>query len=101
MDELPQIINVLRGKISFVGPRPLPLRDCLKLTLKHEVAFARRMEVPPGITGLWQVRGRSDGGGDEMLALDVEYVKNHAMLSDIGILFQTIVVLLLKRNKAC
>lgn len=100
LDEIPQLINVLRGEMSFVGPRPLPLRDCLKLTLEDEAGFARRMEVLPGITGLWQVNGRSDIGGAEMLSLDIEYVDNYSFKNDIDIILRTIVALVFKRHGA-
>ena len=60
LDELPQIFNILRGEMSLVGPRPLQLRDCRLLAEANPIGFARRLEVLPGLTGLWQIRGRSE-----------------------------------------
>jgi exopolysaccharide biosynthesis polyprenyl glycosylphosphotransferase len=86
LDELPQLINVLRGEMSFVGPRP---------ALEHEVDrygpdMHRRLLVKPGITGLWQVNGRSDLSWDEAVELDVRYVENWSLGLDLAILLRTI-----------
>lgn len=85
LDELPQLFNVLLGQMSLVGPRP-PLR--------HEVGeyseiVMRRLLVKPGMTGLWQVSGRSDLPWDEAVRLDLSYVENWSMVSDISILWRT------------
>ncbi|MDM1911380.1 sugar transferase [Mycobacteroides abscessus] len=85
LDELPQLFNVLLGEMSLVGPRP-PLR--------HEVGeyseiVMRRLLVKPGMTGLWQVSGRSDLPWDEAVRLDLSYVENWSMMSDISILWRT------------
>ncbi|HEY9768123.1 MAG TPA: sugar transferase [Coleofasciculaceae cyanobacterium] len=88
LDELPQLINVLRGEMSLVGPRPLPLRDVAKLApyqlLRHEVL--------PGITGLWQVSGRSDTDSEEIFNLDFVYIQNWSLILDWQILLKTIQV---------
>ncbi|MGB5710603.1 MAG: sugar transferase, partial [Waterburya sp.] len=88
LDELPQLINVLRGEMSLVGPRPLPLRDVAKLSpyqlLRHEVL--------PGITGLWQVSGRSNTDSEEIFNLDFIYIQNWSLILDWQILLKTIQV---------
>ncbi len=88
LDELPQLWNVLVGEMSLVGPRP---------ALPEEVAAypapaRERLAVPPGLTGLWQVSGRADVGFDRMIALDVDYVRNHGVLRDLGLLLRTLSV---------
>ena len=94
LDELPQIFNVLLGNMSLVGPRPLPIRDS-EIFVAHDMdRFALRTRVLPGITGLWQVSGRSNLTGMQMLELDLEYVLNFSIVQDISILFRTVVVLL-------
>jgi exopolysaccharide biosynthesis polyprenyl glycosylphosphotransferase len=102
LDELPQLINVLRGDMSLVGPRPLPARDLDPDGLSHEHRFwaLQRTRVPPGITGLWQVRGRSDLGFEEMLGLDVEYVRRWSVGLDVRILLKTIPAVY-RRRGAC
>jgi lipopolysaccharide/colanic/teichoic acid biosynthesis glycosyltransferase len=86
LDELPQLINVLRGQMSLVGPRP-----CLDWEAEMFPArFAERFDVPPGLTGLWQVSGRSTMGTLEMLELDLAYVRGWSFWSDLGILLRTV-----------
>jgi len=85
VDELPQLINVVRGDMSLVGPRP---------PLPEEVAgyssdATRRLRVRPGVTGLWQVSGRSDLSWEESLRLDLRYVDNWSMALDLSILWRT------------
>jgi sugar transferase EpsL len=87
LDELPQLINVLKGDMSLVGPRPLKI-DYLKLYTPEQ---ARRHEVKPGITGLAQVKGRNTLNWDERFALDVRYVDHASLIVDLRILLQTIV----------
>ena len=88
LDELPQLFNVLRGEMSLVGPRPLPVRDVAKFSQSHFF----RQEVLPGITGLWQVSGRSDTGSDGVFNLDFDYIKNWSLTLDFKILLQTVQV---------
>jgi sugar transferase EpsL len=86
LDELPSLLNVLRGDIALVGPRPL-LVEYLDLYSPHQ---ARRHEVKPGLTGWAQVKGRNRLSWDERLAMDVWYVDNRSLWLDIRILFATI-----------
>ena len=88
LDELPQLFNVLRGEMSLVGPRPLPVRDVAKFAQSHYF----RQEVLPGITGLWQVSGRSDTDSDGVFNLDFEYIENWSLKLDFKILLQTVQV---------
>jgi exopolysaccharide biosynthesis polyprenyl glycosylphosphotransferase len=86
LDELPQFFNVLRGDMSLVGPRPgLPSE-----VEKYQNWHRRRLEVQPGLSGLWQVRGRSDLTFDEMVMLDIYYGENWSLLTDVQILMRTI-----------
>ncbi len=86
LDELPQLVNVLRGEMSLVGPRP-PLPE--EVDRYDEVAL-RRLAVKPGITGLWQVSGRSDLSWDETLALDLRYVDNWSLAGDLEVMSRTL-----------
>ncbi|HEV7829893.1 MAG TPA: sugar transferase [Pseudonocardiaceae bacterium] len=90
VDELPQLLNVLAGQMSLVGPRP-----CLDWEAEMFPAkFAERFDVPPGLTGLWQVSGRSTMGTLEMLELDLAYVRSWSFWRDLGILLRTVPALL-------
>jgi exopolysaccharide biosynthesis polyprenyl glycosylphosphotransferase len=85
LDELPQLINVLRGDMSLVGPRPaLPEEAAL-----YRAHVRRRLVVRPGLTGLWQINGRADLSWDESVRLDLRYVENWSFLLDIQILWKT------------
>ena len=86
LDELPQLINILRGEMSFIGPRPW-ITDYAKYFTSNQM---RRLEVLPGITGLAQSSGRNDISIIEKIKLDVEYVDNVSLLMDIKIIFKTI-----------
>jgi lipopolysaccharide/colanic/teichoic acid biosynthesis glycosyltransferase len=90
VDELPQLFNVLRGDMGLVGPRPLP--DWQVDAIPRE--FDERFTVRPGITGLWQVSGRSTMGTLDMLRFDVRYVRERTLIGDFAILARTIPVLL-------
>ena len=85
LDELPQILNVLKGDMSLVGPRPFPIAQLEKEDLRQ----LRRLGIRPGITGLWQIRGRSDVSFDKLLRWDIWYIKNWSFGLDLYILFQT------------
>ena len=92
VDELPQLLNVLKGQMSMVGPRPL-IMDEMKFSPSWRDA---RLRVKPGITGLWQVQGRSDAPFHDWIRYDVEYVMNQSLWMDIKILLRTIKVVLKK-----
>ena len=85
LDELPQLINVLIGQMSLVGPRPALPQE----VAEYPAAAMERLRVLPGITGAWQVAGRADLGFDEMVALDVSYVRHANLSVDLRILAQT------------
>ncbi len=87
IDELPQLWNVLRGDMSLVGPRPLPVRDVQRFT---EAALMRRFSVRPGITGLWQVSARDSMAFDDWVRLDMQYIDGWSLVLDCRILAQTI-----------
>ena len=86
LDELPQLLNVLRGEMSLVGPRPpLPAE-----VARYPLDMHRRLLVRPGLTGLWQVSGRSDLPCDEAIRLDLYYVDNWSIIGDVIILLKTV-----------
>jgi exopolysaccharide biosynthesis polyprenyl glycosylphosphotransferase len=86
IDELPQLLNVLLGDMSLVGPRPLPVSETEELTGAHR----RRLSMKPGITGLWQVSGRSDVSFQDWMRLDLQYVDSWSVSLDLAILLRTI-----------
>src|SRR5689334_1027764 len=86
LDELPQLINVLRGDMSLVGPRPVVAAE---LANHYGAAAEHYLAVRPGITGLWQVSGRSDTSYAQRVALDVRYASNPSLLEDVRILLRT------------
>lgn len=86
IDELPQLLNVLRGQMSLVGPRPLPVKEQDKIRGGQR----RRLSMKPGITGLWQVSGRNDIGFDDWMRMDLEYVDGWTPWLDVGILLRTL-----------
>jgi lipopolysaccharide/colanic/teichoic acid biosynthesis glycosyltransferase len=89
LDELPQLVNVLRGDMSLVGPRPTSFHAGT-----YSLWHTHRLEAPPGITGLWQVTGRNTMTFDERLRLDIFYIENRSFLLDLKILFQTFTTVL-------
>jgi exopolysaccharide biosynthesis polyprenyl glycosylphosphotransferase len=94
LDELPQLINVLRGEMSLVGPRPLPVRDFERLEPWHR----KRYLVLPGITGLWQVSGRSELDFDDLVHLDFLYLEHWSLALDLTILLKTIPAVVSRRG---
>lgn len=89
LDELPQFWNVLKGDMSLVGPRPA-LREEVE---KYSKRAMLRFNVKPGITGLWQVNGRSNVDFDTMIDLDLKYIANQSLWGDIAILFKTVLLI--------
>jgi exopolysaccharide biosynthesis polyprenyl glycosylphosphotransferase len=94
LDELPQLANVMRGEMSLVGPRPLPMRDFERLEDWHK----KRYLVLPGITGLWQVSGRAELDFDDLVRLDFLYLERWSILLDLSILMKTIPAVLTRRG---
>jgi exopolysaccharide biosynthesis polyprenyl glycosylphosphotransferase len=94
LDELPQLVNVVRGEMSLVGPRPLPMRDFDRLEEWHK----KRYLVLPGITGLWQVSGRSELDFDDLVRLDFLYLERWSIFLDLRILLRTIPAVLSRRG---
>lgn len=95
IDELPQLLNVISGAMSIVGPRPLPVADVRD---NWEERMAQRLRVSPGITGMWQVSGRSDLGDDDFLKLDLYYVDNWSPFVDLLIIAKTIPAVLMAKG---
>jgi exopolysaccharide biosynthesis polyprenyl glycosylphosphotransferase len=94
LDEVPNVINVLRGEMSLVGPRPLPVRDYHRLEDWHR----KRYLVLPGMTGLWQISGRSHLSFDDLVRLDFYYLENWSIWLDVSILVRTIPAVLARRG---
>ena len=86
LDELPQLVNVLRGEMSLVGPRPLPVRDFLRM----EEEDKRRLGAVPGMTGYWQISGRSNLSFEDMIRLDLYYMENWSLSFDLKIILKTL-----------
>jgi lipopolysaccharide/colanic/teichoic acid biosynthesis glycosyltransferase len=85
LDELPQLINVVKGEMSLVGPRPTSFEPST-----YSFWHTYRLEVTPGVTGLWQVKGRNETNFDERLRLDIEYIRRRSFVLDLKILLQTV-----------
>jgi len=94
IDELPQLVNVLRGEMSLVGPRPLPLRDHAMLEDWHRA----RYHVLPGMTGLWQISGRSGLEFDDLVRLDFTYIEQWSIWTDVSIIAKTIPAVIVGRG---
>jgi lipopolysaccharide/colanic/teichoic acid biosynthesis glycosyltransferase len=94
IDELPQLFNVIKGEMSLVGPRPPLIREVAEYTNYDK----QRLLVTPGCTGLWQVSGRSNIGFNEMVELDLKYIKKRNTLFDIKIIFKTVLLLFGSKN---
>jgi lipopolysaccharide/colanic/teichoic acid biosynthesis glycosyltransferase len=94
LDELPQLFNVLLGNMSLVGPRP-PLESEV---LEYQSWQLRRLAVKPGMTGLWQVSGRSNLGFVQMVGLDIDYIERWSVWRDLGLLLRTPMAILTARG---
>jgi len=93
------LFNVLLGQMSLVGPRPLQLRDSDRLLEIHPEAYHRRLQAMPGVTGPWQIGGRSDVDYARMIDLDLDYVENRSLVRDLTIICKTFLVVV-RRNGA-
>ncbi len=98
VDEFPQFLNVLMGDMSVVGPRPLALRDLDRLKKDFGPAYKKRLSVVPGVTGLWQVSGRSDLSNEQSFALDTFYIEHWSLGLDLRIILRTIPVVLIGKG---
>jgi exopolysaccharide biosynthesis polyprenyl glycosylphosphotransferase len=87
LDELPQLLNVIKGDMSLVGPRPMSLRDVHRFS---KASLMRRFSVTPGLTGLWQVSGRSNTDFDDWIKLDLQYIDEWSLGLDLKILLRTV-----------
>jgi len=94
IDEIPQVLNVMRGEMSLVGPRPLPVRDYERLEAWHR----KRYLVLPGMTGLWQIAGRADLSFDDLVRLDFYYLENWSIWLDISVLAKTVPAVIAARG---
>jgi lipopolysaccharide/colanic/teichoic acid biosynthesis glycosyltransferase len=94
LDELPQLLNVLRGEMSLVGPRPLPVRQ----VEKNKDMLGMRHEVPAGMTGWWQIQGRSELEAGDAVRLDLFYIENWSLSLDLYILLKTVGAVLSTRG---
>ena len=96
IDELPQLINVILGQMSLVGPRPLPIDEVEEI---QETAHRRRLSMKPGITCIWQISGRNEiNDFDDWVKLDLQYIDNWSLFLDLKILLKTIPAVLLNRG---
>jgi len=91
LDELPQIFNIIKGDMSLVGPRPTSFA-----VNTYKLWHTERLEVLPGLTGLWQINGRSDLDFDERLRLDIEYIEQQSLWLDLQILIRTVAVVFMQ-----
>ena len=86
LDELPQVLNILKGEMSFVGPRPTSFAP-----ITYDIWHGERLEAVPGLTGLWQVAGRGETEFDERLRLDIQYIRSWSMWLDLRLILLTCV----------
>jgi lipopolysaccharide/colanic/teichoic acid biosynthesis glycosyltransferase len=93
LDELPQILNVIQGDMSLVGPRPTSFK-----AETYQLWHTARLELKPGLTGLWQVSGRADLNFDDRLRLDIAYLRHRCLWLDIQILIRTVTAVLTTRG---
>jgi exopolysaccharide biosynthesis polyprenyl glycosylphosphotransferase len=100
LDELPQLFNVLRGDMNLVGPRPLPMSDLVDIDEDPELGywFEMRSKVKPGITGTWQVSGRSELAMVDMVRLDIDYIQNWSLFLDLLLLIKTLPAVIRRRG---
>ena len=94
LDELPQLINVLKGEMSLVGPRPFQMRDCNRLRALDPFGFSRRLHFPPGLTGNWQVRRDNPTDSRHLMEFDLEYVDNWSLSRDLFLIHRTFFIVL-------
>ncbi len=94
LDELPQLFNVLRGEMSLVGPRPLPVKEQTACDQWHR----RRLDVTPGLTCIWQVKGRSTVSFDRWVGMDVSYIQRRTFMHDMKLLAQTVPAVVLRKG---
>jgi lipopolysaccharide/colanic/teichoic acid biosynthesis glycosyltransferase len=94
LDELPQLLNIINGDMSFIGPRP----DTPYATEMYRPRHMKRLGVKPGIMGLWQVSRRRQTSFEEMVDLDLEYIEKRSLLLDIKIMLKTIIVILRREH---
>ncbi len=94
IDELPQLWNIIRGDMAIVGPRPIVQNEIAK----YGEWFGHYSSVRPGLTGLWQIKGRSDTTYEERIAFDVEYVQNQSFMNDLVIIIRTVPAILMSRG---
>jgi lipopolysaccharide/colanic/teichoic acid biosynthesis glycosyltransferase len=94
LDELPQLLNVLKGEMSLVGPRPVPTYE----VAEYEAWHHERLAALPGITGLWQVKGRGRVAFDELIRMDIDYVRNQSLWLDLQLLILTVPAVLTRRG---
>jgi lipopolysaccharide/colanic/teichoic acid biosynthesis glycosyltransferase len=94
LDELPQLFNVIRGDMSLVGPRPVPLYEAELYDTDQQL----RLNARPGITGLWQISARGSGGVEKMISLDIAYINSASLLQDLEILLRTVPAVLAQRG---
>ena len=94
IDELPVLFNVIKGDMSLVGPRPLPVKYLTRFSDLQK----KRMDIKPGITGLAQVNGRNHLSWEDRFSYDVEYIKKKSFFLDLGIIFKTLYIVLFRKN---